>query len=127
MNQNEIWALAREKAVEDRLEFATCVGEGQMFESAQSEIKRFKAMKGYTYSQARAADGEGVRLALLAAECYYQGLKDAQIGKEKRSAAAMFKRVNSLRVKHFGLTKLEVMVSKATRVPVAALFTTNEI
>ena len=55
---------------------------------------------------------------MLCAESWYSGSEDAQVGREKRHAAAMFKRVHDLRSKLFGKTRLEAMCDNSVSVPI---------
>lgn len=115
MNRDTLWTIARERAVLDRQEFLACYG--GVNADAESEIERFHVFKGMPFKESMSLDREGVRLALLAAECWYTGSCDAQVGREKRHASAMYKRVHELRCKLFGLTRLESEMRKCVSVP----------
>jgi hypothetical protein len=92
-------------------------GDDQVIADTTSEIARFRTLKGKTFKESVSADREGVRLALLAAECWYSGSESAQVGREKRHAAAMYKRVHQLRSKLFGSTLIEVTLKNAVSIP----------
>ena len=55
---------------------------------------------------------------MLCAESWYSGSEDAQVGREKRHAAAMFKKVQDVRSKLFGETRLEAMCDNSVSVPI---------
>ena len=104
----------------DRVSFLDAwsgTGNNQVIDDTKAEIARFNAIKGKTFKESLVADREGVRLALLCAESWYSGSKDAQVDREKRHAAAMYKRVQELRKKLFGKTQLETMIGNAVAVP----------
>jgi hypothetical protein len=84
----------------------------------RAEIERFKALKGASFKSALLMDREGVRLAFLAAECWYSGLYEAQVGQEKRRALAGYKRVREVRLKLFGKTQNETMMERCVSVPI---------
>jgi len=90
----------------------------QMIDDTNAEIARFNAIKGKTFKDSLVTDREGVRLALLCAESWYLGSASAQVGREKRHAAAMYKRVHELRSKLFGRTRLEAMCENSVSVPI---------
>ena len=93
-------------------------GNVQVIDDTNAEIARINALKGKTFKDSLVADREGVRLAMLFAESWYSGSEDAQVGREKRHAAAMFKRVHDLRSKLFGQTRLEAMCDNSVSVPI---------
>lgn len=90
----------------------------QVVGDTSAEIARFQALKGKAFKEALDADREGVRLALLSAEFWFSGVQVAQVGREKRKAATMYRRVHDLRSKTFGRTRLEAMVESAVAVPI---------
>lgn len=103
---------------ESYLEAWENTGNEAMIAEIEAEIARMKALKGIPLAQALTTDREGVRLALLAAQCWFESLADSQVGKEKKSAAAMAKRVSQRRKELFGRTKLEAAVASAVSVPI---------
>jgi hypothetical protein len=102
---------------ESFLEAWNGTGNVQVINDTKSEIARFNALKGKTFKDSLVADREGVRLAMLSAESWYSGSEDAQVGREKRHAAAMFKRAHNLRSKLFGKTRIEAMCDNSVSVP----------
>lgn len=119
-NRESLWKIAVNKAVLDRHAFLDAwggTGNTEVLQQTGEEIDRFLAFKGKSFKEALVADREGVRLALLSSENWFEGLADAQVGKEKRAAASLFKQVNALRCKLFGLTRVEFELSKMVSVP----------
>ena len=121
VNRETLWPIARERAVLDREDFLDAwsgTGDSQVIDDTNVEIARFNAIKGKTFKDSMATDREGVRLALLCAESWYSGSADAQVGREKHHATAMYKRVNELRLKLFGKNKLEEIFDNSVAVPI---------
>jgi len=120
LNRESLWKIVVNKAVLDRHAFLDAwegTGNTEVLQQTGEEIARFLAFKGKSFKEAVAADREGVRLTLLSSENWFEGLADAQVGKEKRAAASTFKQVNALRCKLFGLTRMESEMSKMVSVP----------
>ena len=121
MNRETLWPVVRERAVMDRESFLDAwsgTGNTRVMDDTNAEIARFNALKGKTFKDSLASDPEGVRLAMLCAESWYSGSEDAQVGREKRHAAAMYKRVRDLRSRLFGQTRLEAMCDNSISVPI---------
>lgn len=121
MNRDAFWAVARDKAVLDRESFADAwggTGNVENITQTNAEITRFNALNGLTFKQSLKADTEGVRLALLAAQCWYESLADSQAGNERRSAATMARQVTDLRMHLFGCTQLESVIQNSVSVPI---------
>jgi hypothetical protein len=120
MNRESLWPTVCDRALMDResfLEAWSGTGDNQVKDDINAEIARFRLLKGKTLKESMAADREGVRLAMLSAECWYLGTESAQVGREKKHAAAMYKRVHEVRSKLFGRTKLESMIANSVSVP----------
>lgn len=114
VTRDNFWSIVREHAVRDResyLDAWSGTGNVAVLTQTNAEIVRFNAFKGVTFKRYLESDKEGVRLALLCAEGWYESLADAQAGKEKKYATHMFRRVNELRMKLFGRTRLEAMLA----------------
>ena len=92
-------------------------GNVRVIDDTNAEIARFNAIKGKTFKDSLGSDREGVRLALLCAESWYSGSESAQVGREKRHAATMYRRAHELRTKLFGNTQLETMLENTVSVP----------
>lgn len=121
MNRETLWPTVRERAVMDRESFLDAwsgTGDAQVIDDTNAAIARFNAIKGKTFKDSLVADREGVRLALLCAESWYSGSQSAQVGREKRHAAAIYKRAHELRMKLFGNTQLETMLKNTVSVPI---------
>jgi hypothetical protein len=102
----------------DYLEAWANTGNEIVLSETRAEIERFKSLKGAGFKDALLMDREGVRLAFLAAECWYSGLYDAQVGQEKRKALSAYKRVRGVRLKLFGKTNNEEMIERCVSVPI---------
>lgn len=114
MTRDNFWSIVRERAVRDRESYLDAwggTGNVEVATQTSAEITRFNAFKGVTFKRSLEIDKEGVRLALLCAECWYESLADSQVGKEKKDAASMFRRVTELRMKMFGRTQLEATLA----------------
>jgi hypothetical protein len=111
---NKFWSMVRERAVRDRESYLEAWGETgnlEVIAQTNAEISRFNAFKGMTFKQSLVADKEGVRLALLCAEIWYESLAECQVGKEKQEAIKILRRVYNLRMKLFGQTRIEAALS----------------
>ncbi len=120
MNRETLWPIVRERATMDRLDYLEAwgnTGNENVLNETRAEIERFKTLKGTGFKDALLMDREGVRLAFLAAEYWYSGLYDAQVGREKRKALAGYKRVREVRLKLFGKTQNETMMERCVSVP----------
>lgn len=114
MTRDKFWSIVREHAVRDRESYLDAwgvTGNVDVATKTNAEVARFNAFKGVTFKRSLDSDKEGVRLALLCAECWYESLADCQVGKEKKSAKNMFLRVHALRLKLFGRTQLEATLA----------------
>ena len=121
MNRETLWPIVRERAKMDRLDYLEAwgnTGNELVLSETRAEIERFKSLKGAGFKDALLMDREGVRLAFLAAECWYSGLYDAQVGQEKRKALAAYKRIREVRLKLFGKTQAETMMERSVSVPI---------
>lgn len=121
MNRNEIWTTVRRVAILDREEFLEAwegTDNQEVISDTCTKIERFKKLKATDFKAAMDADSEGVRQALLSAEIWFRGLSDANVGKEKRHAQAMYKRVFKLRMNLFGKTQTEAVIENCVSVPI---------
>ena len=119
--KKSLWAKIQEMAVLDRESYLDAwknTGNEKLIIEIEDEIARTKALKGLQLTKAMITDREGVRLAFLAAQCWFEALADSQVGAEKTLAIAMAKRVTEKRNKLFGRTKLEAMVVDTVSVPI---------
>lgn len=116
MTQNELWAIVIDKALLDRADFLKAWEGCDAKVEAQTEllIEHIRKLKGVSFRAALLADRPTVREAFLSAELWYKSLSDAQVGQEAKLARATYLRINALRVKTFGRTKLEQILGEAT-------------
>lgn len=110
-----------ENAIQDRMAYLDAwsnTDATEVAESTQAEINRMRALKGKSLARALKADAEGLRLAMLAAEGWYESLADAQVGKEKKMAERRFHKTQALRIHFFGKTRLEAMIENCESAPI---------
>lgn len=115
-----LWSQVQERAIRDREDYLDAwrgTGNEAVIRDIEAEIARTKALKGLQLARAIAVDREGVRLAFLAAQCWFESLADAGVGAEKTAATVMANRVTEKRIKLFGRTRLEVEMARAVSVP----------
>jgi hypothetical protein len=120
LNREALWAIVRERAVMDRMDFLDAwanTGNEPVSNEIKAVIERFKNLKGVAFKDALLQDREGVRLAFHSAECWYEGLFDAQVGLEKKKALSAYKKVREARIKLFGLTEQEVVIKRSVSIP----------
>jgi len=107
------------RAMDDRVAFLDAVRNNPaMVEETQREIAQISALKGLSLKGALDADKEGVRIACIYAEQYWDGLADAPVGREALNAKSMFKIVRAFRKKRFGATQLESRIAEMKSVPI---------
>lgn len=109
--------LVIDNAILDRESFLDAIAntnDEALIKETSGDIARIKAISGLTLRAALAADPETVRLAALYAECWFEGLADAQAGKKERAdAAAKLAKIRKFRMSQFGRTQMEQMVAEA--------------
>ena len=125
LNRESLWKIVAYTAVLNHRTFFDAwegTGNSKVLQQIGEEIVRLMTVTQKSFKEAVAADSEGVRLALLASENWFDGLADAQVGKEKRAAVSLFKQIKVLRCKLFGITQLEFEMSKMVAVPMHEVF-----
>ena len=119
IKQDDLLKRIFSNAVKDRTAFIDAVGgDADLAEETRMEIARIEALAGKTVKEAFGIDREAVRLACLFAEVWFVGLADAQIGREKIAAQAMYAAVHKFRMKHFGRNTLEAQMANAKLIPI---------
>jgi len=120
VNRDALWVIIIDRAIEDRMAYRDAwsnTGDDCAIAEIATEIAGHKALKKHAFMVALAADREGVRLAMLAAECWCEGLFGAQVSSEKKAALTKLRQVRDLRKKLFGLTINEVKIQNSVSVP----------
>jgi len=117
---DDLFKLIVTHAESDRLAFIDAFSDDSpMIEETRIEIENIKAISGMSFKSAMIADQESVRLACMFAEYWYEGLADANLaGREFIAARSMFKKIRTLRLRCFGLTRTEVLIRNGRSCPV---------
>lgn len=117
--QAELLGFILASAGKDREAFIDAVGEDSaLVRETREQLGRIAALKGLPLKVALTADSEALRLACLFSEYWYSSLADAQIGREKIRATALYRAVYRFRMERFGPTALEAEMARMRSVPV---------
>lgn len=114
-----------EPAALDRESYADAVKGSPEEQDALAMAERTRTLRGKKLAKLAGDDLETARLTLLFAEQYETGFADSNPGEpHKTKALQAAKRIREVRIRLFGRTAFEVMVSRCVSVPVQDILNT---